>query len=64
MIKYIIQTSATCTFQYEVEADSKEDAENIYYGGRGLRDNMPIGIDGERIDFIKEIEDEEQRRKT
>ena len=30
MIKYIIQTIATCTFQYEVEADSKEEATEIY----------------------------------
>ena len=58
MIKYIIQTSATCTFQYEVEADSKEGAENIYYEGQKLKDSIPTGIHDERIDFIKEIEDD------
>ena len=57
MNKYVIHTIATCTFQYEGEADSKEDAESIYYRGRELKDNMPIGIDDERIDFIKEVDD-------
>ena len=56
-MKFIITTYATCDFQYEVEADSKGEAEDRFYESnhKELNDGHPTDIRDEPIDTVNKI---------
>ena len=51
MSKYIITTVAKCEFQYEVEAESLGEAEDLFYAGsyKELNNGNPIDIRDEDV---------------
>ena len=62
MSKYIITTVAKCEFQYEVEAESLGEAEDLFYDGshKELHNGHPIDIHDELVETleIKPVEEE------
>ncbi len=53
-----IRTYCTATFEYLVEANTKEEAEEKFSlgGGKPLNDEMPIDIYDETVDKIENID--------
>ena len=60
MPRYKVQTYGTAIYHYEVEAESKAEAEEIVWeAGQELNDGCPVDIQDERIESIEELEENE-----
>ena len=57
MIKYIVQTYGVATWQYEVEAKNKEEAEENFLLDREWSGEL-IDTHDEQIEFVREIKDD------
>jgi hypothetical protein len=58
MPKYIVQTYGVATWQYEVKAKNKEEAEDLYWQeGKELNNGNPTDVHDERVEFVEEKKD-------